>query len=111
MGKVYRVGGVYGTEYFNTAREADRCKPGGEEPEEVICVDAAGECNRLERYVEAAERFGRTLRLLLGELRDAYPVELIHGSEIGRRVDKFIAENPLPPADSADREGQRSYGV
>jgi hypothetical protein len=111
MAKVYRVGSLYGTEYFNTVREADRCKPGGELPESVICVDAAGECNRLERYMEETERFSQKVRLLLEELRDVCPVEVTHNTEAGRRANKFIVENPLPPATSGDRDGQRSYGV
>ena len=111
MANVYRVGSIYGTEYFNTAKDADKHKPGGEEPESFVRVDAAAECNRLERYVEDAERFSSRLRLLLEELRDACPAEVIHGTEVGRRVNKVIAENPLPPATSADRDGQRSYGV
>jgi hypothetical protein len=110
MGNVYRVDSHYGTEYVNTAREAERCKPGGEEPESVVRVDAAAECNRLERYLEEAERRERSMRLMIEELRDVCPVEVIHGTGIGRQVNKFIANNPLPSADSADRDGQRSYG-
>lgn len=110
MAKVHRVGSVNAVVYFNTAREADRKKPGGEEPESVTRVDAAAECNRLERYVEEAERRTALLRFLLEELRDVCPVEVIHGTEIGRRVNKLIANDPLPPADSAHRDGQRSYG-
>lgn len=110
MAKVYRVESLYGTEYFNTAREADRHKPNGEEPEGVVCLDAAGECNRLERDMESAERSIRGMRLMIEQLRDACPVELIHETQIGSKVNKFIADNPMPPADSADRDGQRSYG-
>jgi predicted transcriptional regulator len=111
MGNVYRVGSLYGTEYFNTAKDANRFKSGDEHPESIIRLDAAGECNRLERYTEEAERATRTVRWLLEELRNVCPTEIIHETEIGRRVNKFIAENPLPPADSCDREGERSYGI
>jgi hypothetical protein len=113
MGKVYRVSSVHGNgvEYFNTARDADRCKPGGEGPESVICADAAGECNRLERYCAEEEKLKWLFRYLLEELRDICPTDVIHGTEIGRRVNKVIADNPLPPADAANRDGQRSYGT
>jgi hypothetical protein len=111
MAKVYRIGSPYGTEYTNTAREADRVRPGGEEPESITRVDAAGECNRLDRMIDEAERTIRCLRMLLEDLRNVCPVEVTHKTDAGRRANKFISENPLPPADAADREGQRSYGV
>lgn len=111
MSNVYRVGSLYKTEYFNAAKEANRCRPGGEEPESVECVDAAAECNRLERSTEKIEQFGNSARLLLEELRDICPDDVINETEIGRRVSRFLEENPMPPATSADRDGQRSYGT
>lgn len=112
MSKVYRVASIYGIEYCNTAREADRCKPGGESPESVTCVDAAGECNRMEREYQQLEQMYDKVRYMLEELRDVCcPVEAMFKTEIGRQVQSFIKENPLPPATDANRDGQRSYGV
>ncbi len=110
MRHVYRIGSMYGVEYANTAREADRCKPGGEEPESVLRVDAAGECNRQERAIVEAERTICALRMLLEDLRNVCTVEVVHGTEAGRRANKFITDNPLPPATAGDRDGDRSYG-
>lgn len=110
MGKVYYVGSIYKEVYFNTAKDCRRCKPGGEEPESVEVLDAAEECNRLMQDVRDAERTITSLRMLLEELRDVCSMDLLEGIFAGRRVCKFIADNPLPPADSADRDGGRSYG-
>ena len=112
MSHVYRIESIHGdgTEYVNTSREADQCRPGGELPESVTRVDAAGECNRLERYVRETERFAQSVRLLLEQLRDECSVEVITGTAIGRKVNQFLADNPLPAATAADRDGQRSYG-
>jgi hypothetical protein len=110
MGKVYRVGSHYGTEYFNTRREADRCKPGEEEPESFECVDAAGECNRLERMVDETESRLNQLSCMVRELLEVCPPETVDGTEIGRRAQRYCIDNPLPPATCATRDGQRSYG-
>jgi hypothetical protein len=110
VGKVYRVGSVHGTEYCNTAREADRCRPGGEFPESVICLGAAGECNRQERHIVEAERTINRLRILLRDLVSECSWDTIYKTEAGRAAKKFVQEHPLPPEDAADRDGQRSYG-
>lgn len=107
---VYRVGSLYGTHYFNTVREANKCRPGGEEPESVDKINAAEECARLDGEIEAADKTISGLRLLLHDLVDSYPNGLPMSSEAWRRVVRFVNENPLPPADSADRDGQHSYG-
>lgn len=111
MAFVWRVGSYHGTEYFNTAREAGRCKPGCEEPESFSRVDGAAECNRLEIYIENAERTSNRLRLMLRDLLGICPVETVHGTEAGRNALEYLAKNPLPPATAADRDGQRSYGT
>ncbi len=111
MGKVYRVGSLFGIEYFDTAKEADRCKPGGEQPEEVIRLSASGECNRLNRLVDEIEERLHSVRYLLEELLTVCDPQTVANTEAGRRAGKWITDNPLPPADSADRDGQRSYGV
>ena len=111
MGKVYRVGGIYGTEYFDTAKEADCCKPGGEEPEEVVRLSAAGECNRLNRMVDETEERLHSVRYLLEELLMVCDPQTVADTEAGRKAQKYIVDNPLPPATSADRDGQRSYGT
>lgn len=110
MSNVYRVGSMYGTVYFNTVREADRCKPGGEEPESVERLDAAEECNRLTQDAEAAERTINGLRMLLEDLLGVCPDDVFE-TPSGQRARKFVEDNPLPPATGADRDGQRSYGV
>lgn len=111
MSTVYRVGSHHATAYFNTAKDAARYKPGGEEPESVDRLDAADECNDLLTRVEQSERLWNSARLLLEGLLDVCPSGVIHGTEAGRRASKFIADNPLPAADSSDRDGGRSYGV
>lgn len=111
MGKVYRVGSLYGTSYFNTLKEANQHKPGGEEPETFDQFDAAEECNRLAKDVSDAERTIHGLRMLLEDLVAACPEDLLATSPSGQRANKFVTDNPLPPADAADRDGQRSYGV
>ena len=110
MSNVYRVGSYYETAYFNTGKEADRFKPGGEEPESFERLDAAEECNHLLSEVQEAERTINRLRTLLEELHDACSLE-IHHTDIGRRVSKYIADNPLSPATCSERDGGRSYGV
>ncbi len=110
MSKVYRVGSVYGTTYFNTAKEADRDKPGGEEPESVQRLDAAEECNRLAKDVDEADRTIWALRTLLEDLVHACPSDVLRTTEAGRRASKFIKDHPLPSADSCERDGGRSFG-
>lgn len=68
MKYVYRVGGAHGVEYFDTAKEADRCKPDGEEPEEVTRMSAARECDRLMGLVNHFEEGLFTAQQLLAEL-------------------------------------------
>lgn len=111
MSKVYRVGSYYGTEYFGTVKAASSYKPGGEEPESVDCVDAAEECMRLMKDVDDAERSIRGLRMLLEDLVDVCPNEITVKTLAGQRASKFCKDNPLPPADAADRDGGRSYGT
>lgn len=112
MANVYRVESIHGdgTEYYSTAREADRARPGGERPESIIRVDAAAECNRLERYADAEEARARTFRYVLGELLDAC-FDGAADSPAIRRARKIVADHPLPPADAADRGGPQSYGT
>src|SRR5690348_11403286 len=86
MGKIYRVGSFYETQYFNTAKEADKFKPDGEEPETFVRVDAAAECNRMQRYMEESERLWWRARKLLEELRNASSVEVVLYTDIGRQV-------------------------
>lgn len=111
MGHVYRVGSMYGTEYFNTAKETDRHKPGGEKPESVRRVDAARECNRLNRLLDETERELNRLRHMLRELLEECHPNGVAETEIGRRVQQYFNANPVSPATSADRDGQRSYGI
>jgi len=108
---VYRVGGIFGTEYFGTAREADRYKPGGEEPETFHRIDAAGECNRLNRMVDETERRLDSVRWLLAELLEVCDPQTVSGTEAGRKAQAYIVANPLPRADSSERDGGRSYGI
>lgn len=111
MSVVYRVGSYYGTEYFGTVKEARKHKPGGEEPEEFLCLDATAECNRLHRYCETTEDLlGRAVYLLDQLLMESSP-DLIGSTELGREVSKFLEANPPSPATSAERDGSRSYGV
>ena len=111
MPNVYRVGSIYGTTYFNTAREADRHKPGGEEPEEVIRLDAAGECNRLSRYLDVEEQMSERLRYLLYELAERCEPGILSGTDVGRQVQKMMRERPIATATAAERDGGRSYGI
>ncbi len=111
MGSVYRVGSIDIEEYFNTAREAGRFKPYDEEPESFVKVDAAAECNRLSRMVDETERRLVSVRLMLEELLGVCCPDTVDGTDIGRRVQRYLADNPLPLAGSADRDGGRSYGV
>lgn len=108
MGNVYRVGSMHGTEYFATAREADRCRPGGEEPESVTRLNAATECGRLRDEAERQENLFWAARSLLDELA-AWVPSMPDG--LARRIDAFLTANPLPAVTCADRDGQRSYGV
>lgn len=111
MAKVYRVGSLYGTAYFNTFKEASRCKPGGEEPETFECPDAAAECNELLKREYDAEQTVDTLRMLLANLVDVCTNETIRTTDAGRRALKFLDDHPLPPVSSDSRDGGRSYGV
>ena len=90
MGNVYRVGSIYGSVYLNTWKEADRCKPGGEEPESVERLDAAEECTRLMKDADDAERTINHLRMLLEDLWDVCPLKMIETTVAGRRANKFI---------------------
>jgi hypothetical protein len=109
MSKVYRIGSMYGTEYVNTAKEANRCKPGGEEPESVERLDAAEECARLAKDVEDAERSINAVQMLLEDLCGVCPPDVLESTEAGKRASKFIKAHPLPPAGDGNRDGQRSY--
>jgi hypothetical protein len=110
VSRVYRISNPCGTEYVGTAREADRCKPGGDEPDSTVAVDAAAECNRLVRYLDETEaRLGR-VRWMLQELLEACPPQTVAETAIGRRVQQYVADNPMPRADAAHRDGERSYG-
>jgi hypothetical protein len=82
---------------------------GSEASGSVIRLDAAGECNRLERDIEGIERLNQSMRMMLEELLGECPVELVHETAIGRRVQKLISDHPLPTATAGDRDGQRSY--
>lgn len=108
---VYRVGSVHGSKYVNTSREAGQCRPGGEEPEIVDALDAAAECERLAKDVDDAERTIDGLRMLLADLVDVCPLDVIQTTEAGKRAARFIEKNPLPPATAAERDGCRGYGV
>lgn len=107
MGKVYLVTSLYGDEYFNTVREVNSHKPGGEEPESVDRLDAAKECNRLLGYADDMELKFWQARSLLDEL--VYTADP-NSSGVVDRVTAFLEANPLPPATAADRDGERSYG-
>lgn len=111
MGKVFKVVSMHGDEvYVGTQKEADRHRFGGDElPEEVEKLDAAEECNRLQKEIDDCLRSIRALRNLLGDLVDMCPEEVLD-TPSGQRAYRFIKANPLPPADSADRDGGRSYG-
>lgn len=110
MSKVYRVGSLYGTTYHNTAREAARKKPGGEEPESVDRLDAAAECDRLHALAGEWESLFGEARVILIDLVDALGSDA-RLLEPGRRAAAFVASHPLPPATAGDRDGQRSYGI
>jgi hypothetical protein len=111
MSKVYRVESHYGVDYFNTAKEADRHKPGGEEPEEVVRIDGAGERNRLDRPVGENKSRLYHIRHLLEELLAVCDPQTVANTHAGRMARKYIDDNPLPPADCAERDGGRSYGA
>jgi hypothetical protein len=111
MAKVYRISGLSGAAYFNTRREADQFKPGGEEPEGFERLDAAKECNRLLEAEYQSEREVSLLRRLLFGLRDICPTDAMEENDRGRDVLEYCEANPWPPATASDRDGQRSYGV
>lgn len=111
MGKVYRIGSMFGTTYVNTAEEARSEKPGGEEPESVIRVDSAGECNRLNRMVDETERRLETVRYLLSELMEDCPSDIFLNTKSGKSAFNYMAANPLPVVTCSDRDGGRSYGT
>ena len=111
MANVYRVSSIDETNYFNTSKEALRCKPYGDEPEEFVRLDAAAECNRLNRMVDQMERSVANMRYLLQELIGVCDPETVAGTDIGRRVQKLIADNPPPPATASDRHSGGGYGV
>ena len=93
MGQVYRLGGVYGTEYFNSKKAASRCKPGNEEPESFERVDASSECNRLIKLLEETDdRFSR-MRCLVEELLDICEAETVSGTEIISQLRRICSEN------------------
>lgn len=110
MSNVYRVGSMYGTNYFNTAKEAVRCKPCGEEPESVERLDAAEECTRLHKSCNDMESDAVTLRRLLRCLTDVCSDDVL-ATDDGKAALAYLAKNPAPPADAANRDGGRSYGV
>lgn len=112
MGSVYRVGSVYGTTYHNTAKEADRQRPGGEQPESVDRLDAAGECSLL--FAEAVRQEERyfAARLMLQDVCDCFLAEDDEDRRTMEAALKFLRDNPAPAADSAERDGGgRSYGI
>ena len=110
MGSVYRVSSMDWTEYFNTRRDAEGCKPFDEEPEELLKLDAASECNRLERANCEIERAFNHVRRLLADLMEVCD-EPTSGSHAYRAALSHFATNPLEPATSAERRGGGSYGT
>lgn len=111
MSNIYRVDSLYGIEYFGTSKEADRSRPYGEQPESVQRLNAADECNRLREEADDIERDMNTARLLLAELLDVCPNEIIEQTAAGRNASKFIDEHPMTAATCAERDGDRSYGI
>ena len=110
MSKVYRVAGVDSVEYFNTAKETNRCKPGGDEPESVECFDAAAQCNLLDRTIDETERRLNRVRMLLAELIEVCPTAAVFSTRAGKNAFDYLQANPLPPATAGERDGGRSYG-
>lgn len=107
---VYRVASLDEVHYFGTRREAERCKPYDEEPESLDRVDAAGECNRLNRMVDDAESRLARVRYMLAELLEACHPDTVADTRAGQEALRYITANPLPPADSAERDGGRGEG-
>jgi len=108
---VYRVGSLYATEYFNTSKEAFRFKPGLEEPESLVRLDAAAECNKLDRMLDETETRLARLRYMVGEFLEVCPSDVIANTEAGRQIQRYCIDNPVASATCADRGGQQSYGV
>jgi len=102
MPSIYYVGSHLGSSYFNTAKEADRYKPGGESPESFTRVDAAGECNQLAAQIDDLERELNVVRGMLYRLWTDNSKE---------DIEAYFEANPMATATHADRDGQRSYGV
>ena len=107
MAGVYRVGSLDVVEYFNTAREAERFKPYDEDPEEFVRLDAAGECNRLERALGETERCLEHVRRLLAELMEVCETDTAEY----RAALAHFTNMPLTPATAADRRGGGSYAT
>jgi hypothetical protein len=109
MASVYLVDSIYGSTYVNTSKEANRLRPGGEHPDAIVKKDAAEECNDLFLALAEANDKITSLRYLLNGVCESIPAEVLQKSEAGRLALKYAQENPLPPADAADRDGGRSY--
>jgi hypothetical protein len=61
--------------------------------------------------IDAVEVYARKMRLLLEDLSELNPRTDPRETNAWRRVLKFVADNPMPPATAGDRDGQRSYGT
>lgn len=48
---------------------------------------------------------------LLEELMMVCDPQILTDTLAGRNAQKYVVDNPLSPATSADRDGQRSYGL
>jgi hypothetical protein len=108
MSHVYRVNSYDAVVYTNTVRESARAVA-ADQWDSTDRVDAAGECNRLAGELRAAEEKLNRARLVLAELVDVAPRDTL-ATVAGSHALAYLEANPLPPADSAHRDGGRSYG-
>lgn len=86
------------TSWFDTKREAMSFKPGGEEPESVDHLSPFVECDRLNLLIKEKQSQLDFVRNLLEDLLDAPHPELIS------KARDYIANNPISPATSSDRD-------
>jgi uncharacterized protein YdeI (YjbR/CyaY-like superfamily) len=74
------------TKYFDTLREARRAWRAEEEPERIVVVDAAAQCNGLERSCDDLERRNIALFVALRDLVAVAPLDTLRDTAEGRAV-------------------------
>lgn len=90
--KVYVVADENRAAYFGTKRAARRFQSGMEEPERIVPLDAAEECERLDNSVRVEERARIRAEVALKELIAVAPMDLLRDTAEGREAIRLMRE-------------------